>query len=124
MQASLSVPEGAGELIFQSSAIICSQHHGQRHRFRRFRRGAPMPCRHILRLEKCESVLERRDPFVAVGDDVSPLPIRRVWIEMYLVADLIWLESPSNPMLTVAVLDIISVFPRPGKNFSPSQKKL
>ncbi|MGA7538641.1 MAG: PLP-dependent transferase [Steroidobacteraceae bacterium] len=29
------------------------------------------------------------------------------WIEMCAVADLIWLESPSNPLLTVADLDVI-----------------
>jgi cystathionine gamma-synthase len=34
------------------------------------------------------------------------------WIEMCGVADLIWLESPSNPLLTVADLDIICAAPR------------
>ena len=34
------------------------------------------------------------------------------WIEMCGVADLIWLESPSNPLLTVADLDIICATPR------------
>ena len=29
------------------------------------------------------------------------------WVEMCAVADLIWLESPSNPLLTVAELDVI-----------------
>ncbi|MGH8287909.1 MAG: trans-sulfuration enzyme family protein [Steroidobacteraceae bacterium] len=29
------------------------------------------------------------------------------WVEMCAVADLIWLESPSNPLLTVADLDVI-----------------
>ena len=34
------------------------------------------------------------------------------WIEMCGVADLIWLESPSNPLLTVADLDLICAAPR------------
>ena len=34
------------------------------------------------------------------------------WIEMCGVADLIWLESPSNPLLTVADLDAICAAPR------------
>jgi len=34
------------------------------------------------------------------------------WIQMCGVADLIWLESPSNPMLTVADLDAICAAPR------------
>lgn len=34
------------------------------------------------------------------------------WIEMCGVADLIWLESPSNPLLTVADLDAICATPR------------
>src|SRR2546421_5721761 len=34
------------------------------------------------------------------------------WIEMCGVADLIWLESPSNPLLTVADLDAICAGPR------------
>ena len=34
------------------------------------------------------------------------------WIEACRVADLIWLESPSNPLLTVADLDIICGAPR------------
>jgi cystathionine gamma-synthase len=34
------------------------------------------------------------------------------WIEMCRVADLIWLESPSNPLLTVADLDAICAAPR------------
>ena len=34
------------------------------------------------------------------------------WIEMCGVADLIWLESPSNPLLTVADLDTICAAPR------------
>ena len=34
------------------------------------------------------------------------------WIKMCGVADLIWLESPSNPLLTVADLDIICAVPR------------
>src|SRR5580692_4219868 len=34
------------------------------------------------------------------------------WIEMCGVADLIWLESPSNPLLTVADLDSICAAPR------------
>ena len=34
------------------------------------------------------------------------------WIEMCGVVDLIWLESPSNPMLTVADLDAICAAPR------------
>src|SRR5215471_16509471 len=42
---------------------------------------------------------------VAVADTPS-------WIEMCGVADLIWLESPSNPLLTVADLDAICAAPR------------
>jgi cystathionine gamma-synthase len=34
------------------------------------------------------------------------------WIEMCGLADLIWLESPSNPLLTVADLDAICAAPR------------
>src|SRR6266700_3602512 len=34
------------------------------------------------------------------------------WIEMCGVADLVWLESPSNPLLTVADLDTICAAPR------------
>jgi len=34
------------------------------------------------------------------------------WIEMCGVADLIWLESPSNPLLSVADLDLICAAPR------------
>jgi len=34
------------------------------------------------------------------------------WIKMCGVADLIWLESPSNPLLTVADLDTICAAPR------------
>ncbi|HEV2441308.1 MAG TPA: PLP-dependent transferase [Steroidobacteraceae bacterium] len=34
------------------------------------------------------------------------------WIEMAGVADLLWLESPSNPLLAVADLDVICAAPR------------
>jgi cystathionine gamma-synthase len=34
------------------------------------------------------------------------------WIEMASVADLLWLESPSNPLLAVADLDVICTAPR------------
>jgi cystathionine gamma-synthase len=34
------------------------------------------------------------------------------WVELCAVADLIWLESPSNPLLTVGELDIICAAPR------------
>ena len=34
------------------------------------------------------------------------------WVEMCGVADLVWLESPSNPLLAVADLDIICAAPR------------
>jgi cystathionine gamma-synthase len=34
------------------------------------------------------------------------------WVELCGVADLIWLESPSNPLLTVGDLDIICAAPR------------
>lgn len=34
------------------------------------------------------------------------------WIKMCGAADLIWLESPSNPLLTVADLDVICAAPR------------
>jgi cystathionine gamma-synthase len=34
------------------------------------------------------------------------------WIGMCAIADLIWLETPSNPLLTVADLDKISAAPR------------
>jgi cystathionine gamma-synthase len=36
------------------------------------------------------------------------------WVELCGVADLIWLESPSNPLLTVGDLDNISAAPRKG----------
>lgn len=36
----------------------------------------------------------------------------RGWVEVCGVADLIWLESPSNPLLTVADLDVICAAPR------------
>src|SRR5262249_59843128 len=46
-------------------------------------------------------------------------PVQRVavpdtarWVEMCGVADLIWLESPSNPLLTVGDLDTICAAPR------------
>ena len=42
---------------------------------------------------------------LAVGDTAG-------WIKMCSVADLIWLESPSNPLLTVADLDTICAAPR------------
>jgi cystathionine gamma-synthase len=42
---------------------------------------------------------------LAVGDTAG-------WIEMCGAADLIWLESPSNPLLTVADLDLICAAPR------------
>ena len=42
---------------------------------------------------------------VAVADTAG-------WIEMCGVADLVWLESPSNPLLTVGDLDIICAAPR------------
>lgn len=34
------------------------------------------------------------------------------WVEMCAVADLMWLESPSNPLLTVGDLDVICAAPR------------
>lgn len=34
------------------------------------------------------------------------------WIELCATADLIWLESPSNPLLTVGELDVICAAPR------------
>src|SRR5262245_17350192 len=34
------------------------------------------------------------------------------WVELCGIADLIWLESPSNPLLTVGDLDIICAAPR------------
>ncbi len=53
------------------------------------------------------------------GQDRGRWTVRRVamtdtsgWIEMCGVADLIWLESPSNPLLTVADLDVICAAPR------------
>jgi cystathionine gamma-synthase len=42
---------------------------------------------------------------IAVADTAA-------WIEMCGAADLIWLESPSNPLLTVADLDAICAAPR------------
>jgi cystathionine gamma-synthase len=42
---------------------------------------------------------------LAVGDTAG-------WIEMCAAADLIWLESPSNPLLTVADVDAICAAPR------------
>ncbi|HXY11325.1 MAG TPA: PLP-dependent transferase [Terriglobales bacterium] len=53
------------------------------------------------------------------GQDRSRWTVRRLavsdtagWIKMCGEADLIWLESPSNPLLTVADLDIICSAPR------------
>jgi cystathionine gamma-synthase len=53
------------------------------------------------------------------GQDRGRWSVRRVavadtagWIEMCSVVDLIWLESPSNPLLTVADLDAICAAPR------------
>lgn len=53
------------------------------------------------------------------GESRGRWTVRRVpvadtagWIEMCGVADLIWLESPSNPMLIVADLDAICAAPR------------
>jgi len=53
------------------------------------------------------------------GESRGRWTVRRVavtdtatWIEMCRVADLIWLESPSNPLLTVADLDAICAAPR------------
>ncbi len=34
------------------------------------------------------------------------------WVEMCSIADIVWLESPSNPLLAVADLDIICAAPR------------
>src|SRR5690606_11426995 len=34
------------------------------------------------------------------------------WLELCGVADLIWLESPSNPLLTVGDVDVIAAAPR------------
>ena len=42
---------------------------------------------------------------VPVGDTAR-------WVEMCAVADLIWLESPSNPLLHVGDLDVICAAPR------------
>lgn len=42
---------------------------------------------------------------IAVTDTAS-------WVEACRTADLIWLESPSNPLLTVADLDVICASPR------------
>src|SRR5579863_5175477 len=42
---------------------------------------------------------------LAVGDTAG-------WVEMCAAADLIWLESPSNPLLTVADVDVICAAPR------------
>ncbi len=42
---------------------------------------------------------------IAVTDTAS-------WMDACLAADLIWLESPSNPLLTVADLDLICATPR------------
>jgi cystathionine gamma-synthase len=54
-----------------------------------------------------------------VGRDKGRWTLHRVavadtkrWVEMCGVADLIWLESPSNPLLTVADLDEICAAPR------------
>lgn len=41
-----------------------------------------------------------------------PVAATERWIEMCGTADLIWLESPSNPLLTVADLDAICAVPR------------
>jgi cystathionine gamma-synthase len=41
-----------------------------------------------------------------------PVTDTATWVEACRTADLIWLESPSNPLLTVADLDVISTSPR------------
>ena len=55
----------------------------------------------------------------AAGQGRGRWTVRRIgvtdtsgWMEMCGVADLIWLESPSNPLLTVADLDVICAAPR------------
>jgi cystathionine gamma-synthase len=56
---------------------------------------------------------------VKAGESRDRWSVRRLavadtagWIEICGVADLIWLESPSNPLLTVADLDTICIAPR------------
>lgn len=56
-----------------------------------------------------------------VGQSRSRWTVHRIpvantptWIKMCGVADLIWLESPSNPLLTVGDLDTICAAPRKG----------
>ena len=53
------------------------------------------------------------------GQDRGRWTVRRVavadtagWVEMCGVADMIWVESPSNPLLTVGELDVICAAPR------------
>lgn len=41
-----------------------------------------------------------------------PVTATERWVEMCGVADLVWLESPSNPLLTVGDVDIICAAPR------------
>jgi len=41
-----------------------------------------------------------------------PVTDRATWVEACRTADLMWLESPSNPLLTVADLDVICASPR------------
>ena len=41
-----------------------------------------------------------------------PMADTSAWVAMCAVADLLWLESPSNPLLAVADLDIICAAPR------------
>lgn len=55
----------------------------------------------------------------ATGEARGRWTVRRVdaadtegWLAMGRVADLIWLESPSNPLLTVADVDVICAAPR------------
>lgn len=55
----------------------------------------------------------------AVGQSRGRWTVKRIpvadtasWIEMCRVADLIWLESPSNPLLAIADLDMICAAPR------------
>src|SRR6185312_304827 len=56
---------------------------------------------------------------VRAGQNRGRWTVRRIgmadtqgWVEMCGAADLLWLESPSNPLLAVADLDVICAAPR------------
>ena len=107
-----ALEEIVGGLEGGSSVCLRLRHGGDRGDFRSTpRRARSSPCRTTVTRVSRDSPQagQRRGRWtvhrVAVADTAG-------WIEMCGVADLIWLESPSNPLLTVADLDVICAAPR------------